>query len=240
MVASGNLEVLLERVLPDRHCEVDINTTTTGYDDTWRAVVADFVERHSPGGLRTSINDGGARPDTVYLRLAAERAMMTATAGVNTHRGAIFGLGLRCAAAGAALTGPAINGWDRRPLPSLLSAIVRQRWGRAIACGPISLHSHGTAALLRFGAGGARAQAAAGFPHILAPEAAPVFEATKAALGGHDPRELVRRASADDLHANKAAQILCCTQAMAAWAVLSDVVPRPLVVAGYSVGELAA
>ena len=35
-------------------------------------------------------------------------------------------------------------------------------------------------------------------------------------------------------------QILCCTQAMAAWAVLSAKVPRPLVVAGYSVGELAA
>ena len=33
---------------------------------------------------------------------------------------------------------------------------------------------------------------------------------------------------------------MCCTQAMAAWAVLSAKVPRPLVVAGYSVGELAA
>ena len=29
VVASGNLEVLLERVLPDRHCEVDIATTVT-------------------------------------------------------------------------------------------------------------------------------------------------------------------------------------------------------------------
>jgi malonate decarboxylase delta subunit len=36
----------------------------------WEAVVADFVERRSPGGLRLSINDGGARPDTVALRLA--------------------------------------------------------------------------------------------------------------------------------------------------------------------------
>ena len=33
---------------------------------------------------------------------------------------------------------------------------------------------------------------------------------------------------------------LCCTQAMAAWAVVTGKVPRPLVVAGYSVGELAA
>ena len=73
-----------------------------------------------------------------------------------------------------------------------------------------------------------------------APEAAHVFETAKAALGGRDPRELVRTVSADELHADRAGQILCCTQAMAAWAVLSDIVPRPLVVAGYSVGELAA
>ena len=83
---------------------------------------------------------------------------------------------------------------------------------------------------------------AAGMFDLLAeaPAAAHVFEAAKAALGGHDPRELVRQAGADDLHANKAGQILCCTQALAAWAVLGDDAPRPLVVAGYSVGELAA
>ena len=73
-----------------------------------------------------------------------------------------------------------------------------------------------------------------------APKAAPVFEAARAALGGHDPREVVRQASVADLHANKAGQILCCTQAMAAWAVLGSDMPAPLVVAGYSVGELAA
>jgi malonate decarboxylase delta subunit len=33
-------------------------------------VISDFVERRSPGGLKLSINDGGARPDTVALRLA--------------------------------------------------------------------------------------------------------------------------------------------------------------------------
>ena len=78
VVASGNLEVLLERVLPDKHCEVDISTTAEGFDDTWKAVVADFVERHSPGGLRISINDGGARPDTVFLRLMQGAALMEA------------------------------------------------------------------------------------------------------------------------------------------------------------------
>jgi [acyl-carrier-protein] S-malonyltransferase len=73
-----------------------------------------------------------------------------------------------------------------------------------------------------------------------ATEAEPVFEAAKSVLGGKDPRRLVREASNDDLHTDKLGQILCCTQAMAAWAVLRAKVPRPLLVAGYSVGELAA
>jgi len=70
VVASGNLEVLVERVLPDTECAIDIKTAAIGFGEVWRAVIGDFVERHSPGGLRFSINDGGARPDTVSLRLA--------------------------------------------------------------------------------------------------------------------------------------------------------------------------
>ena len=70
VVASGNLEVLVERTMQGTECVVDIATAAHGFSDIWRAVVADFVERHSPGGLRLSLNDGGARPDTVALRLA--------------------------------------------------------------------------------------------------------------------------------------------------------------------------
>jgi len=70
VVASGNLEVLVERVLPDTECAIDIKTAAIGFGEVWGAVIGDFVERHSPGGLRFSINDGGARPDTVSLRLA--------------------------------------------------------------------------------------------------------------------------------------------------------------------------
>jgi [acyl-carrier-protein] S-malonyltransferase len=73
-----------------------------------------------------------------------------------------------------------------------------------------------------------------------APEAIPVFKAAKFVLEGKDPRQLVHESGDDELHADKVGQVLCCTQAMAAWTVLSAKVPRPLVVAGYSVGELAA
>ena len=70
VVASGNLEVLVERVMPDAECLLEIKTAAVGFGAVWNAVVADFVERYSPGGLKFSINDGGARPDTVSLRLA--------------------------------------------------------------------------------------------------------------------------------------------------------------------------
>jgi malonate decarboxylase delta subunit len=70
VVASGNLEVLVERVLPDTDCDLVIKTAAEGFGVVWEQVVADFVELRSPGGLKLSVNDGGARPDTVALRLA--------------------------------------------------------------------------------------------------------------------------------------------------------------------------
>ena len=73
-----------------------------------------------------------------------------------------------------------------------------------------------------------------------APAAETVFQAAKRILDGVDPRDLVHRSTSEAIHADKIGQILCCTQAMAAWAVIGGVVPRPLMVAGYSVGELAA
>jgi triphosphoribosyl-dephospho-CoA synthase len=93
------------------------------------------------------------------IGLEAERAMLAATAGVNTHRGAIFGLGLLCAAAGARAGGLVDPG-----LP--LGAIVARLWGDSILDGPVLLHSHGSVARRRFRAGGARIEAATGFPSV--------------------------------------------------------------------------
>ncbi len=80
VVASGNLEVLAERSEPDGTCLVEIATAAEGFGDVWRAVVADFVERAAPGGVRFSINDGGARPDTVMLRLMQASRVLEASA----------------------------------------------------------------------------------------------------------------------------------------------------------------
>jgi [acyl-carrier-protein] S-malonyltransferase len=71
------------------------------------------------------------------------------------------------------------------------------------------------------------------------PEAEPIFAAAADALG-QDPRRYVRQATPADLFSDFSGQILCCTQAFAAWAALGTVRPARAVIAGYSIGELAA
>ncbi|PNG27420.1 ACP S-malonyltransferase [Methylocella silvestris] len=76
-----------------------------------------------------------------------------------------------------------------------------------------------------------------------APEAADIFAAATQALDGRDPRRFVKEASEAELHANVAGQILCVTQALAAFAILKDeliVAGARQLLAGYSIGELAA
>jgi triphosphoribosyl-dephospho-CoA synthase len=95
------------------------------------------------------------------LGVAAERRMLAATGGVNTHRGAIFPLGLLAAAAGRLAAGGA------RPEPGALRETVHGSYGAAIRRElPRVAASHGTAVWRRHGVGGARAEAAAGFPHL--------------------------------------------------------------------------
>ncbi len=76
VVASGNLEILLERGGEAQACDVRIETSVAGFGPIWRAVIRDIVARNAAGGLRISINDSGARPDTVTLRLLQGLSMM--------------------------------------------------------------------------------------------------------------------------------------------------------------------
>lgn len=71
------------------------------------------------------------------------------------------------------------------------------------------------------------------------PEAEPVFAAAADVLG-EDPRRFVHEAASAELFSNRVGQILCCTQALAAWAALDPTRSARAVCAGYSIGELAA
>jgi triphosphoribosyl-dephospho-CoA synthase len=116
-----------------------------------------FAELARAGRERAGMNQLRA------IGLRAEAAMLEATGGVNTHRGAIFGLGLLCAAAGATAR---LDADGALIIPASLGRTVAWHWGNEIRKGPIPMFSHGTAALRRFGAGGARAEAMGGFPNV--------------------------------------------------------------------------
>jgi len=90
--------------------------------------------------------------------IQAERRMLAATGGVNTHRGAIFNLGLLAAAAAYKETHP---GSHQR-----LGSIVQGVWGSALRVHRGNPHSHGAAVSAAYGAGGAIAEAIAGFPSV--------------------------------------------------------------------------
>ncbi len=138
------------------------------------------------------------------IGIEGEIAMMAATGGVNTHRGAIFGMGLLCAAAGFRMAYRATGA---------LGEIVAHLWGTEIVRGPIPLHSHGSMVARRHAAGGARAEAAAGFPslyrialpalaearHRSADEEACRVQALMALIVGVDDTNLLYRGGAEGL-----------------------------------------
>ncbi len=71
-------------------------------------------------------------------------------------------------------------------------------------------------------------------------EAEPVIAAAAVHLDSVDPRDFVAKANQETLFSNHSGQILCCTQALATWALVRSTLPARVVIAGYSVGELAA
>ena len=87
---------LVDRANSGSHRDMDIFTFTAS-----AAALAPYWARCAAIGRDTA----GQPPRTAFLALrragqAAERTMLSATAGVNTHKGAIFTLGLLCGAVG--------------------------------------------------------------------------------------------------------------------------------------------
>jgi triphosphoribosyl-dephospho-CoA synthase len=96
------------------------------------------------------------------LGIEAEQRMLIATRRINTHRGAIFCLGILCAAIGSC---------SAQGLPisaRTIRTVLLSRWGEALAkhTQPGIADSHGRQAAARYAASGAREEAALGLPSV--------------------------------------------------------------------------
>lgn len=90
----------------------------------------------------------------------AEDRMRCATNGANTHRGAIFNLGLLASSSMFRRCNPTLAGLS-------CGEVVEREWGEKIlASRPLSTVTHGSQVFQRYAKSGARGEAAAGFPMV--------------------------------------------------------------------------
>jgi malonate decarboxylase delta subunit len=67
IVGSGDMEVLVQPS-DTAAAQVSVQTSVNGFSTSWKAVIDRFFARYD-GAVRIHINDAGATPGTVLLRL---------------------------------------------------------------------------------------------------------------------------------------------------------------------------
>lgn len=155
-------EVMLENkpglVCPSRHgSHADMNCAT--FQASIDALQGYF------GACFNAGFEGKEFRDLQRLGVLAEQAMFSATQGVNTHKGAIFLMGLLAGAAGVQYG--EYGCFD----PMRLGRLVAAKWGVNILLAGVQpgvLTTHGRHVKNTFGLPGAREQAAQGFPVLFA------------------------------------------------------------------------
>ena len=172
-----------EAMLTPKPGLVDMRGNGAHHDLSWLLMCRSAHALH-PAFLRMA-EAGAAITDPVLLRRRigaigrdAEAAMMAATGGVNTHRGAIWALGLLVTAAARALPEAAAIAGHAGLLAGIDDPGAPARSGNK---GELACRTHGV--------GGARGQARAGFPAVLH-AALPMLRASRA-RGDGEPRARV-------------------------------------------------
>jgi triphosphoribosyl-dephospho-CoA synthase len=161
-LADMAVEALIdEAMLSPKPGLVDMRGSGAHRDLTWLLMCRSACALHGAFEAMAHAGQALAAPHAVRRRIGAigreaEGAMMAATGGVNTHRGAIWALGLLVTAAAAA--------------PAAGSAGIAAAAG-ALACiddpdAPARTGHKGERACIEHGVGGARGQARAGFPDV--------------------------------------------------------------------------
>ena len=143
-----------------------------------------FALRHYFPAITRAGAGGAALPALQALGLLAEARMLRATGGINTHRGAVFALGLLCAASGK------LQADGRAVTPSNVRDTLRAQWGSALRAQAI-VHaarvpvSHGQRAARAYGLRSAMDEAADAFPTLFGTTLPTLQSALRQ---GHAPR----------------------------------------------------
>lgn len=111
--------------------------------------------------------------------IEAEQVMMCATGGINTHRGAIFNLGLICAAAGH------LYAHNLSVSAKKLGQTISEQWGMNIRSKALTQSSHGQKVARRYGIHGACHEAVEGYPTVIQ-FGLPAYNATFTATQCHE------------------------------------------------------
>lgn len=159
-VAATPKPGLVDRLGSGSHTDMDFFTFQAGAASLWP-----YFQRCAEIGMET----GHLTPEETFARLRipgmlAEGDMLGATGGVNTHKGAIFSLGILCAALGR-------MGWEYAGQPQWLLYECGQMTAGLVAKDYAGLTAEnartaGQKLYLRHGVTGVRGQAEAGFPAV--------------------------------------------------------------------------
>ncbi|MBR5301271.1 MAG: citrate lyase holo-[Clostridia bacterium] len=151
---------LVDRDNAGAHTDMDIFT----FIDS-ACALRDYFETCVQTGL--DCREGKPQDCFDHLRtpgLLAEQAMKDATGGVNTHKGAIFSLGIYCAALGMGYDG---GGSDTHAAFARCSEMTRERMMQELALiSTQAARTFGEAIYKKSGIGGVRAEAASGFAAV--------------------------------------------------------------------------
>lgn len=139
-----------------------------------------FSLRRYFSDIATAGMAGASFTELKRLGIEAEQRMLRATGGINTHRGAIFCLGMLSASIACC------RGQEMMLSPQAIRATLLIRWGDALTGhtnskgGREEPASHGLRVAARHAVGGAREEGALGFPSVFE-IALPQLQATLAA-----------------------------------------------------------
>jgi len=69
VAGSGNLEIIIQSNSQPKQTHIIVNTVVAGFKTSWDAVIERYIEEYPYQGLLITINDAGATPPVISLRL---------------------------------------------------------------------------------------------------------------------------------------------------------------------------